>query len=88
MTAEAIRVLASARPANDAHYPTTLFNQGEAFAGACTSKTTIYCAAIATAAAMVSAFTRSCATSRPNVTFSSTFSPASSWRVSRRAGGT
>jgi sulfur carrier protein ThiS adenylyltransferase len=57
MTAEVVRVLASARPADDEHYPMTLFNQGEAFAGACTSRSTIYCAAIA-AALMVSAFTR------------------------------
>lgn len=57
MTAEVVRVLASSRPADDEHYPATLFNQGEAFAGACTSRSTIYCAAIA-AALMVSAFTR------------------------------
>jgi sulfur carrier protein ThiS adenylyltransferase len=57
MTAEVVRVLASAQPADDEHYPMTLFNQGEAFAGACTSRSTIYCASIA-AALMVSAFTR------------------------------
>ncbi|MEO9254018.1 MAG: ThiF family adenylyltransferase, partial [Tepidiformaceae bacterium] len=30
-----------------AHYPATLFTAGEAFAGACTAKSTIYCANVA-----------------------------------------
>ncbi len=47
MSAEVIRILASDRPATDVHYPTTLFAQDQAFAGACTAKSTIYTAAVA-----------------------------------------
>jgi sulfur carrier protein ThiS adenylyltransferase len=57
MSAEVIRVLASDRPAMDAHYPTTLFAQDQAYAGACTAKSTIYTASIA-AGLMLSQFTR------------------------------
>lgn len=57
MSAEVLRVLASDRPAEDEHYPSTLFRQEEAFSGACTSRSTIYCASIA-AALMISMFTR------------------------------
>jgi sulfur carrier protein ThiS adenylyltransferase len=57
MNAEVIRVLASGRPALDTAYPTTLFAAGEAFAGACTAKSTIYSANIA-AGLMVGQFAR------------------------------
>ena len=46
MSAEAIRVLVAADPASRQHYPTTLFAAGEAHAGACTAKSTIFCANI------------------------------------------
>ena len=55
MSAEVIRVLASDRPARDEHYPTTLFAQDQAYAGACTAKSTIYTASIA-AGLMLSQF--------------------------------
>ena len=57
MSGEVIRVLASGQPASEAHYPTTLFAQEEAFAGACTAKSTIYTASIA-AGLMLGQFTR------------------------------
>ncbi len=57
MTAEVVRVLTSGRPASDAYYATTLFSQDQAFAGACTSKSTIYTASIA-AGLMLGQFTR------------------------------
>jgi molybdopterin-synthase adenylyltransferase len=57
MSAEVVRILASDRPAHDQHYPSTLFRQEEAFTGACTSRSTIYCASVA-AALMISMFTR------------------------------
>lgn len=57
MAAEVIRVLASDRPATDAAYPRTLFATGEAFAGSCTSKATIYSASVA-AGLMVGQFAR------------------------------
>ena len=57
MSAEVIRILASDRPATDAHYPATLFAQDQAFAGACTAKSTIYTAAVA-AGFMLAQFTR------------------------------
>jgi molybdopterin-synthase adenylyltransferase len=57
MSAEVIRILASDRPATDVHYPTTLFAQDQAFAGACTAKSTIYTANIA-AGLMLGQFTR------------------------------
>jgi sulfur carrier protein ThiS adenylyltransferase len=57
MSGEVIRVLAGGRPASEAHYPTTLFAQEVAFAGACTAKSTIYTASIA-AGLMLGQFTR------------------------------
>jgi sulfur carrier protein ThiS adenylyltransferase len=57
MAAEVIRVLASDTPNVDQHYPTTLFASGDAYAGECTAKSTIYTANIA-AGLMVGQFTR------------------------------
>ena len=57
MTAEVIRVLASDCPSVDALYPKSLFTAGEAFAGSCTAKSTIYTANIA-AGLMVGQFAR------------------------------
>jgi molybdopterin-synthase adenylyltransferase len=48
MSAEVIRMLASDRPASDEHYPSTLFSQEQAHAGACTAKSTIYAASTVT----------------------------------------
>ena len=47
MSAEVLRVLTACDPASRKHYPTTLFAAEEAYVGACTAKTTIYCANIA-----------------------------------------
>jgi sulfur carrier protein ThiS adenylyltransferase len=47
MSAEVLRVLAVATPALDGYYATTLFDAGEAYAGACTARSTIYTAPIA-----------------------------------------
>ena len=47
MSAEVLRVLTACDAASREHYPTTLFAAGEAYAGPCTAKTTIYCANIA-----------------------------------------
>ena len=47
MSAEVLRILTACDAASRDHYPTTLFSAGEAYAGACTAKTTIYCANIA-----------------------------------------
>lgn len=44
MSAEVLRVLAAWDPESRRHYPTTLFTADEAYVGACTAKTTIYCA--------------------------------------------
>ncbi len=57
MSAEVLRVLTACDPASRKHYPTTLFSAGEAYAGACTAKTTIFCANIA-AGIMVSQFAK------------------------------
>jgi sulfur carrier protein ThiS adenylyltransferase len=57
MSAEVLRVLASATPALDRYYGTTLFSEAEAFVGSCTSKSTIYTASIA-AGLMVGQWTR------------------------------
>jgi molybdopterin-synthase adenylyltransferase len=57
MSAETIRVLVAADPASRTHYPTTLFAAGEAHAGACTAKSTIFCANIA-AGLMLEQFAR------------------------------
>jgi sulfur carrier protein ThiS adenylyltransferase len=47
MAAEVLRVLASGRPNADAAYPATLFSGTDAYAGACSSKSTIYAASVA-----------------------------------------
>ena len=57
MSAEVLRVLVACDEPSRRHYPGTLFTAAEAYAGACTAKTTIYCANIA-AGMMLSAFTR------------------------------
>ena len=57
MSAEVIRVLASANPILDNRYATTLFTAEQAYAGACTAKSTVYTASIA-AGLMLSQFTR------------------------------
>jgi sulfur carrier protein ThiS adenylyltransferase len=57
MLGETIRVLAAAAAAGRQHYASTLFNQGEAQVGACTSKSTVYAASIA-AGLMVHQFSR------------------------------
>ena len=57
MSAEVLRVLTACDPASRKHYPSTLFAAGEAYAGACTAKTTIFCANIA-AGIMVSQFAK------------------------------
>ncbi|HRX85685.1 MAG TPA: ThiF family adenylyltransferase [Phycisphaerae bacterium] len=57
MTAEVLRVVVASDPASRAHYPTTLFTAGSAYQGACTAKTTIFCANIA-AGLMLSAFAK------------------------------
>ena len=57
MSAEVLRVLTACDAATRKHYPTTLFAAGEAYAGACTAKTTIFCANIA-AGIMVSQFAK------------------------------
>jgi len=55
MSAETIRVLTVAGSQGTKHYPTTLFAASEAFAGACTAKSTIFTANIA-AALMLASF--------------------------------
>jgi tRNA A37 threonylcarbamoyladenosine dehydratase len=57
MSAEVLRVLTVCDAASRKHYPTTLFTAGEAYAGSCTAKTTIYCANIA-AGMMIAQFTK------------------------------
>lgn len=57
MSAEVLRVLTACDSESRQHYPTTLFNREEAFVGACTAKSTIYCANIA-AGLMVAQFTK------------------------------
>jgi len=57
MSAEVIRVLTAADSQSREHYPSTLFNSSEAYAGSCTAKTTIYCANIA-AGLMIAQFTK------------------------------
>ena len=57
MAAEVVRVLASGRPAADAAYPRTLFAAGEAYAGSCTAKSTVYAASVA-AGLLVGQFAR------------------------------
>jgi sulfur carrier protein ThiS adenylyltransferase len=57
MSAEVLRVLTVADTPSRSHYPTTLFTVGEAFRGACTAKSTIFCANIA-AGLMVAQFAK------------------------------
>ena len=57
MSAEVIRVVAAAEPTVDSHYDSTLFEQGQAYAGSCTAKSTIYTASIA-AGLMIGQFTK------------------------------
>ena len=57
MSAEVLRVLTAGDPASREHYPTTLFAADEAYQGACTAKTTIYCANVA-AGIMLGQFTK------------------------------
>lgn len=57
MSAEVLRVVTACDSASRTHYPSTLFSAGEAYAGACTAKTTIFCANIA-AGIMVSQFAK------------------------------
>jgi len=57
MSAEVLRILSACDPASRQYYPTTLFSAGEAYAGPCTAKSTIYCANIA-AGFMIAQFTK------------------------------
>jgi sulfur carrier protein ThiS adenylyltransferase len=57
MSAEVLRVLAAESPATDRYYATTLFDAGDAYAGSCTARSTIYTASIA-AGLMLTQFTR------------------------------
>jgi hypothetical protein len=57
MAAEVLRVLAVYDQASAAHYPTTLFSAEQAYAGACTAKSTIFTANIC-AGLMVSQLAR------------------------------
>jgi sulfur carrier protein ThiS adenylyltransferase len=57
MSAEVLRVLTACDGASRKHYPTTLFAQEEAFVGACTARSTIFCSNIA-AGLMVSQFAK------------------------------
>ena len=57
MSAEVLRVLIACDPASREHYPSTLFAAEEAYAGACTAKSTIYCANVA-AGLMIAQFTK------------------------------
>ena len=57
MSAEVLRVLTACDPDSRQHYPTTLFSAEQAYVGACTAKTTIYCANIA-AGLMVAQFAK------------------------------
>jgi len=57
MSAEVLRVLAADTPENKRYYPTTLFPQANAYAGACTARSTAFCANIA-AGFLVSSFSK------------------------------
>jgi sulfur carrier protein ThiS adenylyltransferase len=57
MSAEVLRVLTASDAASRKRYPTTLFAQEEAFVGACTARSTIFCSNIA-AGLMVSQFAK------------------------------
>lgn len=47
MAAEALHVMTASGSDSRCHYPTTLFQSSEAHRGACTSRSTIYCANVA-----------------------------------------
>ena len=57
MLGETLRILAACDDPSRAHYAGTLFEQSQAQAGSCTSKSTIYAASIA-AGLMLHQFTR------------------------------
>ena len=57
MAAEVCRVISVADESSRQHYASTLFDPGQAYAGACTAKSTIYCANMA-AGLMVAQFTK------------------------------
>ncbi len=57
MSAEVIRVLTAGEPARDHYYESTLFDDNQAYVGACTARSTIYSASIA-AGLMVGQFTK------------------------------
>lgn len=57
MSAEVIRVLAAGDPDGHEHYASTLFDQGQAYTGSCTAKSTVYTASIA-AGLMLGQFTK------------------------------
>ena len=57
MSAEVLRVLSVCASDSFDYYPTTLFDQAQAYAGACTAKTTLYCANVA-AGIMLSQLTK------------------------------
>ncbi len=57
MSAEVLRVLVACDAASRRHYPTTLFTAEQAYAGACTAKSTIFCANIA-AGLMIAQFAK------------------------------
>ena len=57
MSAEVLRILVACDSASREHYPSTLFAAEEAYAGACTAKSTIYCANVA-AGLMLAQFTK------------------------------
>jgi hypothetical protein len=57
MSAEVVRILAAADEPSRRHYPTTLFAAEQAYAGACTAKSTIFTANIA-AGLMLEQFSR------------------------------
>jgi len=57
MSAEVLRVLTACDAVSRRHYPTTLFAADQAYAGACTARSTIFCANIA-AGFMVAQFAK------------------------------
>lgn len=57
MSAEVLRIVSVYDSDSREYYPGTLFSQDQAYAGACTAKTTIYCANIA-AGFMLAQFTK------------------------------
>jgi len=57
MSAEVIRVLTTGLPGSDRYYDSTLFEQGQAYAGSCTAKSTVYTGSVA-AGLMVGQFTK------------------------------